>query len=60
MKRLARILAPTFAAGFEYRRERVVYAAPIIRYMLGWPLNRVRAYCAKKKWRLELLDAVKD
>jgi len=56
MKKLARIVAPTFAAGFEHRRNRVVYAAPIIRYMLGWKVTRVAAYCAKKKWRLELLE----
>jgi hypothetical protein len=53
---LARITAPHFVAGFTHNAKRVKWTAPIIRYMLGWPIKRVLEYCAKKKWRVELLD----
>lgn len=31
----------------------VIRAAPIIRYMVGWTLERVEDYCKKKGWKIE-------
>jgi hypothetical protein len=50
---LYRIRAPHFCAGFVHGQ----YYAPIIAYMAGWPLLRIRAYCARKNWRLERIDS---
>jgi hypothetical protein len=47
---LGRIVAPHFVAGIECRDGRVVWAAPIVRYMIGWSEDHVRAYVAKRGW----------
>lgn len=46
--------APHFNAGFEYSlvKEEVVNAAPIISYMIGWDMFRVKAYCKNKGWEI--------
>jgi hypothetical protein len=59
-----RIEAPHFTAAvdltYNARREPpgrvVVKAAPILRYMLGWPESRVFDYCATKGWRAQVLS----
>lgn len=52
---LVRIVAPHFVAGIEADSGRVVNAAPILRYMLGWDARRVAGYCARKGWDWERL-----
>jgi hypothetical protein len=43
-----RITSPYFCAGIVEGR-----AAPIIKYMQSWTLEKIQEYCNKKKWRLE-------
>lgn len=50
---LYRISARHFVAGFEAEEGRVVFSAPILRYMVGWSLGHVRDYCKTKRWKLE-------
>jgi hypothetical protein len=49
---MLRISAPQFVAGIV-RGGRV---APIIKYMKGWTLAQIRAYCAKKGWTVEVME----
>lgn len=49
---LLRIVAPHFVAGLVLN----VRAAPIIKYMLYWELNKIQQYCKHKKWTVEILD----
>jgi len=45
--------APHFCAGAEVIDGTVAgRIAPIIRYMRGWPMARVRSYCRSKRWEL--------
>ena len=50
MGTLVRIEAPHFVAGLDAEGGRVVRAAPIVRYMIGWDGRRVARYCASKGW----------
>jgi hypothetical protein len=44
--------APHFCAGVVVdERGTVVRAAPIVRYMIGWPAKRVTAYAGRKGWK---------
>jgi len=52
---LASVDAPHFNAGIVLWNDRVVEAADIIRYMKGWPRDRVRDYCAKKNWHVSVV-----
>lgn len=36
--------------GVVIEEGRCVLAAPIVRYMIGWDEERIRAYCARKAW----------
>lgn len=47
--------APHFHAAvvIDDRTLRVVRAAPILRYMIGWDRQRVIAYAAKHGWGFE-------
>lgn len=53
---LIRIVAPHFVAGLLVDNGRVVVAAPILRYMIGWTGRQVGAYCAQKRWTWERLS----
>lgn len=45
--------APHFCAGADVRAGIVAGAiAPIISYMRGWEIERVRSYCLAKRWEL--------
>lgn len=48
---MLRISAPHFVAGIVRGGE----AAPILRYMQGWTLKRIKDYCAHKGWLVEVL-----
>ncbi len=52
---LAAVDAPHFHAGIVLRADRVVEAAPILKYMTGWSRDRVRSYCAAKGWRVSIV-----
>ena len=53
---LYQITAPHFCAGFIRVNGVVGVAAPIIKYMVGWPIGKVRRYCEMKGWRLEWVE----
>lgn len=53
---LYRIVAKHFVAGFEYNGKYVWRAAPIIKYMHGYSLESVKAYCKRKQWALEEIE----
>jgi len=50
---LGRIVAPHFVAGIDVVDDHVVFSAPILRYMIGWHVDRVWNYCIIKGWDLE-------
>jgi hypothetical protein len=54
---LCRITAPHLCAGLVVRHLdlTVAEAAPILRYMVGWSGSRVRQYCERKGWELEII-----
>lgn len=49
---MIQITAPHFCAGLVIIDDRVVEAAPIIRYMRGWTTQQVREYVRKKRWSM--------
>jgi hypothetical protein len=52
---LAQIKAPHFTAGIVLADGKVATAAPIVKYMVGWPRGKVRDYCKQKKWQIEIV-----
>ena len=58
---LAQITAPHFCAGLgvdvEEPPNRVVDAAPILAYMLGWSAQSVKDYCYDKGWTVKRVTA---
>jgi hypothetical protein len=55
METLAQIKAPHFTAGIVLQDNVVVIAAPIVKYMVGWPRPKVRAYCTGKNWPISVV-----
>lgn len=49
---LVQISGPTFTADVVVGVE----AAPIVRFMRLWTLEQIRAYCARKRWRVEVVE----
>jgi hypothetical protein len=47
---LVRVVAPHFVAGLSVFEDRVVEAAPILRYAVGWTADRLRRYVRHKGW----------
>lgn len=54
--KLVRVCAPHFVSGFETDGT-VRRAAPIIKYMVGWPDDKARKYIAAKKWQASIIPA---
>lgn len=54
-----RITAPHFCCGIVFRNQIVVEAAPIVKYMKGWNGAAVEKFLKNKKWRGEIVPAVK-
>ncbi len=52
---LAAIDAPHFFAGVVLWDDRVVEAAPIVKYMRKWTRDRVRDYCKTKGWKVSVV-----
>jgi hypothetical protein len=54
-----RIVAPHFVAGVEVdlATARVVRAAPIVGYMVGWTARAVREYVDRKGWEAKRCPA---
>jgi hypothetical protein len=57
---LIAIDAPHFYAGLVAEDGRVVRAAPILAYMLGWSGERVAAYCRRKGWSWTRLTSAEE
>jgi hypothetical protein len=53
---LIRITAGHFVAGVVLKHDKVVKAAPIIRWMVGHNRNWIERYCATKGWDAEEID----
>lgn len=53
---LIRITSNYFCAGVVAHDDVVTHAAPILKYMRGWTIKRVRAYCKIKDWDCEIKD----
>jgi len=43
-----------FYAAVIMKDDHVVKTAPIVHYMKGWTLEKVKTYCRRKRWRLVL------
>jgi hypothetical protein len=52
---LAVIDAPHFYAGVVLWNDKVVEAAPIVKYMRKWSRDRVRVYCQQKGWKISVV-----
>ncbi len=52
---LASIDAPHFHAGVVLWDDKVIEAAPIVRYMRQWTRARVREYCRQKGWKVSVV-----
>jgi hypothetical protein len=55
MTKLIRISAPHFVCGVVAEAGRIVTAAPIVAYMIGWNGRKFADYCKEKKWKWEKL-----
>lgn len=50
---LIHITAPHFCAGIDY--DRGIFA-PILRYMVGWPVVKIFKYCDWKGWTYTITE----
>jgi len=50
---LLRIVSNYFVAGYDITNDNI---APIIKYMRYWNLQKIKNYCNKKKWSLEIYE----
>jgi hypothetical protein len=46
---LAQVHGPDYVAGIVLWDDKVVEAAPKVKFMKGWSRDRVRTYCANNK-----------
>lgn len=53
---LYQITSSHFCAGIVRVNGVVKIAAPIVKYMTGWPIGKVRRYCEQKGWGLEWVE----
>ncbi len=56
-RRLVRVVAPHFIAGFE-TDDVVRRAAPILKYLVGKSNDQARAYIKKKGWKASIVREV--
>jgi hypothetical protein len=52
---LAQIKNDRFTAGIVLRDDRVIDAAPIVKYMKGWKRDSVRSYCKERRWQISVV-----
>lgn len=52
---LVRIQAPHFVAGIIIHRGRVIYCAPILRWMINMSDDAVRSLAERKGWRATIV-----
>lgn len=54
--RLYEIKSNYFTAGIEIFDGEVACTPSIVKYMCGWPLDKVRRYCEEKGWTFGALS----
>ena len=52
LERVVQIRSDHFTAGVVIHKGKVVDAAPIVKYMIGWDLERMLDYVKQKGWTL--------
>lgn len=52
---LYRIVAPHFVCGVIVEHDRITTAAPIVKYMINWTVQRLQTYAAGKGWTVEYI-----
>ena len=57
---LAQIRAEKFTVGIVLRNGRVIEAAPIVKYMVGWKRDSVRSYCVLRRWEISVVSETKS
>lgn len=55
MEQLIRITTPRFCAGTVFENNRIVKAAPILKWTIGKSVKFVENYCKEKKYKFEKL-----
>ena len=55
---MVRVASRYFVSGFVVRDGFVVKAAPLLRYMIGWPTSRAMGYMDGKGWVHDLLGSI--
>lgn len=53
---VARVVAPHFVAGIVIDQGEVVYAAPILKWMVGMRGREVATHCARKSWEVRRVE----
>jgi hypothetical protein len=48
-----RIIGPNFVAGLVISNDRVIRAAPILGYTIGWTTERIVALAQRRGWTIE-------
>jgi hypothetical protein len=48
-----RIVGPNFVAGLVISNDRVIRAAPILAYTIGWTTERIVALAQRRGWVVE-------
>lgn len=52
---MLQVTAPYFCAGAKVRGQKIVSAAPIIKYMIGWTVNKAQQYATSKGWQARII-----
>jgi len=53
---LLQIISNHFCAGIEFKDFEVIRCAPILKYMRGWRLHKVKNYCESKGWKVTVIE----
>ncbi len=53
MPSLFRIVAPYFVCGVVVTNEKITRTAPIVKYMLGWSVEKMHQYAKQKRWTVQ-------
>lgn len=63
-RQFCRIVSGFFVVGIEVRQlcnfKNVNKCPPIIGYIKNWSFNKVKSYCGKRGWELEILKKEYD
>ena len=52
---LYRIVSSYFVAGIIEKNGVIIYAAPILEYMINWDIEKVIDYSKKKEWSCQIV-----